>query len=402
MSNTIQHYSFNDTSSYGKSVKLNTSIEELNRKQTEERKGSFAVVAKDDAATIEISQLARAMYDTSVKEPEKGSDTREVQNSIKEKEAGSYAGLSNVERELKELEDYIASHPADTSIDLMRNGSLVQQAGRNTANLVDEALILAENEYTKAFEGVAEGFADFSMKITYGDYSGNDVSVNDLDLGALDEMEEMYWSYREKIQSGYTGDEREKYLNKLDEVYNAVFEEKILNPVRSAYNDKLTFFKPDSEETVRSIRAASASKETLNEMISGYVANQTVNKKQYNTLLNGTETFFDMADNKSIWHDTAAVRDILTASMNAYSSVREINVTDNAYLSAKSAADEIAKKISDKYAENLEYKEEMIGLKKGGEETEWSKIVKAAIANTPSGMFMVDFSRIMELDKIIG
>ncbi len=335
---------------------MNTSIDELNSRQNEDRKGSFAVVARDDAATVEISELARTMYSASANESD------------------LYAGLSNAEREQRELEDYIANHLVDTSIDLMRNGSLVQQA---------------------------EGFSDFSMKITYGDYSSNDVSVNDLDFDAINKMEDTYQSYKKQIESAYEGDERTKYLNKLDETYNAVFAEKIINPVKSAYDDKLTFFKPDSEETVKSIHAASTSKETLNEMVSNYVANQKIDKMQYDILSNGTKNFYDMVNDKSLWHDADAVRNVLTDSMNVYSSVKEVKADAPAYLSAKAAADEIAKKISDKYAENLEYKAEKIGLKKGGEDTEWSKILNADIANTSSGMFVIDFRKIIELDSIM-
>lgn len=384
MSNTIQHYSFNDTSSYGKNIKLNINIDELNSKQNEDRKGSFAVVDRNDVATVEISEIARTMYGA-------------VSNVSKKQER-----VSGAEREQKELEEWIATHPADRSIDLMRNGNLVQQINGNAVNLVDEALIAAENEYTKAFVGVAEDFADFSMKITYGNYSSNDVSVNDLNFGTIDKMEELYQSYKKQIQSNYEGDERTKYLNKLDEVYNAVFAEKIINPVKSAYDDKIIFFEPDSEETVKSIRAASASKETLNEMVSNYVANQAVNKKQYTALSDGTKSFYDMVNDTSLWHDTAKVRSILTDSMNVYSSVKEVKADSSVYLSAKSAADEIAKEISDKYAENLEYKAEMIGLKKDGEDTEWSKILNAALTNTSSGMFMIDFSKIMDLSSVMG
>lgn len=66
MSNVIRHYSFNDTSSYGKSIKLNTSIHELNRRQKEIRKTSAcSVLSRDDAATVEISELGRTLYQTS-------------------------------------------------------------------------------------------------------------------------------------------------------------------------------------------------------------------------------------------------------------------------------------------------------------------------------------------------
>lgn len=380
MSNTIQHYYFNDTSKYGESLKLGTDISKLNEKQTGDRKGSFAVIARDDAATIEISELAKIMYATA-------------------------SDVSNAEREQKELEDYIASHPADTSIDVLRNGSLLKQANEGAIRVVDEAMIAAEKEYTNAFSDAAKGFSDFSMKITYGDYNSNDISVKDMKFDAIDKMEDVYNSYKEQIQLNYEGDEKEKYLSKLDDVYNTVFAEKIIEPVKNAYDDKLTFFKPDSEESVKSIKAASYSKESLQEMISGYMTNQSLNRRQYAALSDGTKAFYDMAENTSLWHDTNAIKSILTDTMNAYSSVKEIKSESSEYLFAKAAADGIARTFSDKYAESMEYKAEKLGFKKNGKDTEWSQIannvVNDYIDDTSSGIFTIDFSRIKDWSSIM-
>lgn len=325
MSNMIQHYSFKDMSVYGQNIKLNTTIEELNSKQNEERRGGFAVVSADDTATMEISELARTMYSKS----------------------------SEISR------------------------------------------------YSHALEDSVKDFADFSMKITYGNYNGNDVSVNDLNFAALDKMENVYQSYRQQIETAYSGDEQVKHFDRLDEAYNTVFEEKVINTVKSVFDDKLTFFQPDSEETVKSIRAASTSKEKLEEMVSGYLANQAVNKKQYTALSEGTKNFYDMVKDTSLWHDTAAVKNTLTDSMSVYSSVKEVKTNSAEYISAKAAADEIAKKISDKYAENIEYNDELLGLKKDGKDTEWSRILNGFTADTSSGMFFVDFSKIEDLSLII-
>lgn len=142
MSNTIQNYYFKDMSSYGINARLNISIGELISRQTEESTHSLRVVSKDNAATIEISELARAMYGESLKTPVKQENVNTMDQPAKEPEGtGKSKGASNsasngvsndvssyeeaVEREIKELEDYIASHPADPSINVLRNTSLV-------------------------------------------------------------------------------------------------------------------------------------------------------------------------------------------------------------------------------------------------------------------------------------
>lgn len=135
MNNTIQHYYMKDLSSYFKDARLNIRMEELNSRQPQAGKGTLMAVSKDDAATIEISGIARSMYDASVNAPNKqvhaaAADARvkEAEETIQEDNMDDTYEAS-VAREQKELEDYIANHPADTSIDLLRSGSLIGQAG---------------------------------------------------------------------------------------------------------------------------------------------------------------------------------------------------------------------------------------------------------------------------------
>lgn len=171
MGNTIQHYVLRDMSLYGNSIKLNTSMEKLNEMQTEERKGSFAV-AENCAATVEISEMAKAMYESLTEVPkqkvsdvyagtyDKVSDKQE--KAVMSVDKTKYEDLSGVEREIKELEDYIASHPVDTSIDLLRNGSLSKLAGSD--HVVDLSQIQAENEDTEAFMPASEEKKDSLLK----------------------------------------------------------------------------------------------------------------------------------------------------------------------------------------------------------------------------------------------
>jgi hypothetical protein len=102
-----------------------------------------------------------------------------------------------------------------------------------------------------------------------------------------------------------------------------------------------------------------------------------------------------------MWHNTEAVRTALTDSMNVYSSVTEYKLDSSEYLSAKAAADAAAKKISDAYAEQLAYREDMLGFKVNGTDTEYgedaAKSINDYINSTSSGMFVLDFSKIENL-----
>jgi hypothetical protein len=188
------------------------------------------------------------------------------------------------------------------------------------------------------------------------------------------------YSYKEKINSEYDGDERTQYLDALDRQYDEVFEKNILKPIKSAYDLKLYYNKPDSEETMKSIQAASTDRSRLEEMVSNYFANQSMKQKYTDILTEGTQSFYDLTADKSMWHDSEAVKTILTDSMNVYSSVTEYKVDSAEYSSAKAAADAAAKKISDAYAEQLAYREDRIGFKINGADTE---ILKIDSANVP-------------------
>jgi hypothetical protein len=102
-----------------------------------------------------------------------------------------------------------------------------------------------------------------------------------------------------------------------------------------------------------------------------------------------------------MWHNTEAVRTALTDSMNVYSSVTEYKIDSAEYSSAKAAADAAAKKISDAYAQQLAYREDMLGFKVNGADTEYgadaAKSINDYINSTSSGMFVLDFSKIENL-----
>jgi tRNA(Glu) U13 pseudouridine synthase TruD len=150
-----------------------------------------------------------------------------------------------------------------------------------------------------------------------------------------------------------------------------------------------------------SIQAASSDKSRLEEMVSNYFANQSMKQKYTDILTEGTQSFYDLAADKSMWHNTEAVRTALTDSMNVYSSVTEYKLDSSEYASAKAAADAAAKKISDAYAEQLAYREDKLGFKINGVDTEYgeneTKSLGDYIATTSNGMFVLDFSKIENL-----
>jgi hypothetical protein len=125
-------------------------------------------------------------------------------------------------------------------------------------------------------------------------------------------------------------------------------------------------------------------------------------KQKYTDILTeGTQSFYDLTADKSMWHDSKAVKTVLTDSMNAYASVTEYKVDSAEYSSAKAAADAAAKKISDAYAEQLAYREDRIGFKINGADTEYGenagKSLSDYIDTTSNGMFVLDFSKIENL-----
>jgi hypothetical protein len=127
-------------------------------------------------------------------------------------------------------------------------------------------------------------------------------------------------------------------------------------------------------------------------------------KQKYTDILTeGTQSFYDLAADKSMWHNTEAVKTALTDSMNVYSSVTEYKLDSSEYSSAKAAADAAAKKISDAYAQQLAYREDMLGFKVNGADTEYgadaAKSINDYINSTSNGMFVLDFSKIENLSS---
>jgi hypothetical protein len=389
-----------DLSMYG-DLKLNTSIEELNEKQGNTE--NHLKVLGNDAASLEISELARMMYASSDLGNQTAADTQSSQTTAGEKTG--YEGLSSAEREVKELEDWIASHPVDKSIDMAHMTGSLKEMQAAAVNLSDNPVTQAGNTYRSAFSDAAAAFADFSGKITSGAYSQNDVSVSDLNFDALDQMQQLYKDYESSINASYTGSEREAYLNQLNQAYDQAFQSQILDPIKKAYDDKLYFYRPDSEETMSSIRATSTSMDNLNTMVSNYLASQAIDRKYTDILTDGTKDFYALANDSSKWHDTDQIKNVLTDSMNVYSSVKEVTAGSAEREAAKAAADAAAKKISDQYAEQLAYREEKLGLTKNGElvydESEQATSISNYITGGTGGFYVLDFGKIPDIESLI-
>jgi hypothetical protein len=394
MSNTIQSLKMHDV----KTSDYKVDLEKFMERKDKQENSTLRVLSLDDAASVEISQLARTMYEAREAVPQKD----DTYASFKaQNDYSKYDGLSSAQKEQKELEDYVAYLNSHTEkIDLIRDNKSITVTGGEPVD-VNSPIVKAESEYGETFNAATADFADFSGKITMGAYDKNDVSINDINLDAVDKLNSLYNSYKEKINSEYDGDERTQYIDALDRQYDEVFERNILKPIKSAYDLKLYYYKPDSEETMKSIQAGSTDKSRLEEMVSNYFANQSMRQKYTDILTEGTQSFYDLAADKSMWHNSEAVKTALTDSMNVYSSVTEYKTDSAEYSSAKAAADAAAKKISDAYAEQLAYREERLGFKINGADTEYGEDAAKSLENyintASNGMFVLDFSKIENL-----
>jgi hypothetical protein len=94
-------------------------------------------------------------------------------------------------------------------------------------------------------------------------------------------------------------------MDALDRQYDEVFEKNILGPIKNAYDLKLYYNKPDSEETMKSIQAASTDKSRLEEMVSNYFANQSM-KQKYTDILTDTEYGENAGKSLSDYIDTTS------------------------------------------------------------------------------------------------
>ena len=322
---------------------------------------------------------------------------------------------SNLQR-LRKSQSLQKRNPSDsasatssiTGFNAASNAASVAVSMKLTAKNVSGAKQAAEDdilkEYEKELSNAADGFADFTEKLTSGPFKGaevkkyvggsylsHDVSAKDMDFSAIDRMKSIYQSYKNKIEASFEGEEKAGYLEKLDASYNAAFAEKIIKPVKEAFDDKIDYFRPDSEDGKDSLHGVFGSVDSFEAYISNYLDNQAFNKSQTAILTNGTKSFYDMAKDTSLWHDSFAVKNILKSTMDAYASVKESSQRTSVNAFAKSAADEIAKRISDEYIQNLN--EHKVGVKKeaeSGADAKWKEFFKNSdIKIQPSGMVNV-------------
>lgn len=272
-----------------------------------------------------------------------------------------------------------------------------------------DSLDAAAKAYREAFDAAADGFADFSDKITIGDYNHDDVSAEDIDLGVIDRMEDLYESYQEKIRSSYSGEEMEEHLKRLDDAYNGAFESKILDPLKRIYEDKADFFHPSDVEHMGSWTMEAYDASVLLDNISNFMINEAIKRQQTGRLQEGAKDFFSLSEDSSRWHDVEDVKGVLGGFMDSYASVKQVNVS--AYVSKydKMYADALSKKLSDQYEAMLAYREERLGLGEDGEGdgNESGNAYAEALNAFPikmasgSGLYVVDVSKIQGLDEMI-
>jgi hypothetical protein len=234
MSNTIQSLKMHDV----KTSNYQINLEKFMERKDKQENSTLRVLSLDDAASVEISQLARAMYEAREAVPK--APATEEENAVEAKtnenaaseavttkpEDGAaeavtqkddpyasfkaqndytkYDGLSSAQKEQKELEDYVAYLNSHTEkIDLLRDNKSINVTGEEPVD-VNSPIFKAESEYGEAFNAVTADFADFGGKITMGAYDKNDVSINDINLDAVDKLNSLYDSYKEKINSEYS------------------------------------------------------------------------------------------------------------------------------------------------------------------------------------------------------
>jgi hypothetical protein len=218
-------------------------------------------------------------------------------------------------------------------------------------------------------------------------------------------MKQLYKDFESNINASYNDSEKEAYLDQLNQAYDQAFQNQILDPIKRAYDDKLYFYRPDSAETMSSIRVTSTSKDHLNTMVSNYLANQAIDRKYTDILTDGTKDFYALVGDSSRWHDTDQIKNVLTDSMNVYSSVKEVTAGSAELETAKAAADAAAKKISDQYAEQLAYREAKLGLTKNGElvydESEQATSISNYISGGTGGFYVLDFQKIPDIESLL-
>jgi predicted transcriptional regulator len=194
MSNTIQSLKMHDV----KPSNYQINLEKFMERKDKQENSTLRVLSLDDAASVEISQLARAMYEArkavpaaeeeneveaetnekaaseaAAAKPEDGTDgaTEAVAKndnlyaSFKAKnDYSKYDGLSSVQKEQKELEDYVAYLNSHTEkIDLIRDNKRITVTGEEPVD-VNSPIVKAESEYGEAFNAATVDFADFGGK----------------------------------------------------------------------------------------------------------------------------------------------------------------------------------------------------------------------------------------------
>lgn len=215
----------------------------------------------------------------------------------------------------------------------------------------------AKQQYTDAFSQIADKAVDFDGKITYGSYN-TDVSIKDINLDAVDKMNDTYDSYKKAIESNYIGAEKDAYMRRLDDAYNDAFSSNILKPVQDEIKQKMYSVRPQSEEIFKSWKIYTVDKDTLSSIVSDEVALNRAKNTQYKKLQEGTSDFTSLLSDPSKWHDTNAVRSSLTKAMNAYSSTNtQISLQSVAGTKDREYANAISKKISDQYAASHQLKD---------------------------------------------
>jgi hypothetical protein len=185
LSNTISNLKMHDL----KPSTYKLDVEKFLERKDKQENSTLRVLSLDDAASVEISQLARAMYEA--REATPATPTAEAENAAEaetdetaatetvtanqeeetaaatetvtqkndlyssfkaQNDYSNYDGLSSAQKEQKELEDYVAYINANTEkTDLLRDNTSITANGGEPVN-VNSPLVKAESEYGEVFK----------------------------------------------------------------------------------------------------------------------------------------------------------------------------------------------------------------------------------------------------------
>ncbi len=271
----------------------------------------------------------------------------------------------------------------------------ISEEGKSRLERINQAAQLAkdtsvfDNEeyqtYQQSFQDITADFKN-SLKnkgVMYANQT--ELTEEDIDYKAIDKLQETYRAFSEGLEMRYSGDELDEHKARLDDAYNRVMEEEVLNPIRHIFSEKSYQLQPigiiGSETTI-----TMADKGLLQEKVSDLIALDAEKTVRSEKLEEGTQDFYQLLFDKTAWKDAEKVKSVLQESVKNYCAIQPAYMDNDSLKAAKQAADQIAKEISDKYAEAHKLKEDT--------EVDGENVIAG------TGVFTIDFTKTAGLEKL--